>query len=89
MCRKNKKKTISGYRDSSKKFAAALRIEEDEELSEEDDDAETRLELANLVIEGKLTETINLTQLNYPGLLEKDDEINFTLKLGLGKKNLF
>jgi len=69
-----------GYRDSSKKFAAALRIEEDEELSEEDDDAETRLELANLVIEGKLTETINLTQLNYPGLLEKDDEINFTLK---------
>merc|ERR1712147_241827 len=70
-----------GYRESSKKFANALQIDENgDEPSEEDDDAETRLELANLVMDGKLTETINLTQLNYPGLLEKDDEINFTLK---------
>ena len=42
---------FSGYRDSSKKFAQALQIPAEKETSnDEEDDAETRLELANLIM---------------------------------------
>ena len=46
----------------------------------EDDDTDTRLEMTNLILDGKISETIDNVNLHYPDLLKEDSEINFYLK---------
>jgi hypothetical protein len=70
-----------GFKESASKFAAALKLQEEEtQLDDENDDSETRLELTNLILDGRITETIDLVNLHYPSLLEEDKEIDFYLK---------
>ena len=50
-----------GFKESTAKFAAALKIPvEDKQLDDDSDDSETRLELTNLILEGRISETIDL-----------------------------
>ena len=50
-----------GFKESASKFAAALKLPEEEtQLDDENDDAETRLELTNLILDGRITEAIDL-----------------------------
>ena len=52
---------FEGFKESASKFAAALKLQEEEtQLDDENDDSETRLELTNLILDGRITETIDL-----------------------------
>lgn len=71
-----------GFKESSELFAKSMKMKKKENIGthKEDDDTDTRLEMTNLILDGKISETIDNVNLHYPDLLKEDSEINFYLK---------